>query len=97
MFLRMAAGRAPTAPRATNSTGWARSGLAELQGPRRPRRYRAFVSHLLPNVEALIAELNSENPGVQYAGALAAAARQAATEDDLDAALAAIAATWRRC
>jgi hypothetical protein len=61
------------------------------------RRYRALVSELLPNVDALIAKLASETPAVQDARALAEAARGAATEDELDEALAAVVARWLRC
>ncbi len=61
------------------------------------RRYGALVSELLPNADALLAELASETLAVQDARALAEAARGASAEHELDEAIAAVVATWRRC
>jgi hypothetical protein len=55
------------------------------------------VSELLPNLDALIAELTGVSQASQNARALAEAAREAATEVELDAALGAVAAAWLRC
>lgn len=56
-----------------------------------------WVSELLPNLKSLIAELSDEMPAVRDAYALAQAARGATTDDELDVALAAVVASWRRC
>lgn len=77
--------------------------VTQSQGCRRsapfagPRRYGALVSELLPNLDALIAELTKESQASQDARALATVAREAATEVALDAALAGVVAAWRRC
>jgi hypothetical protein len=55
------------------------------------------MSELLPNVDALIADLTEESQASQDARALADAAREATTEVALDAALAGVVAAWRRC
>lgn len=54
------------------------------------------MSELLPNLELLIGELSGETPAVRDARALTEAARDAGSDDELDAALAAVVAAWRR-
>jgi len=54
------------------------------------------VSELLPNLDALLAQLTGATAGPRDARALAQAVADAATEEDLDHALDAVIATWRQ-
>jgi hypothetical protein len=53
------------------------------------------VSELIPNLDALLGELTDTSVGGQDARLLAEAARSAKDVDALDAALAALAESWR--
>jgi hypothetical protein len=55
------------------------------------------MSEMLPNIDALLAELASDTPVMRDARALAEVARGASSPDELDAAIAAVVAAWRRC
>ncbi|WP_299304820.1 hypothetical protein [uncultured Brachybacterium sp.] len=54
------------------------------------------MSDLLPNLNSLLAQLAGENAGRRDARALAEAANRVNTEQDLDAAISDVIATWRR-
>lgn len=54
------------------------------------------VSELLPNLDALLAQLTGTTAGPRDARALAEAVADAATDDDVDRALDAVIATWRQ-
>ena len=53
------------------------------------------MSELLPNLDALLAQLTGTAAGPRDARALAEAVAEAATDDDLDRALDAVISTWR--
>lgn len=67
--------------------------------PQHPRQqpYGGTMSDLLPNLDSLLAQLTRENAGQRDARALAEAANRASTEQDLDAVIGEVIATWRRC
>lgn len=54
------------------------------------------MSDLLPNLDALLAQLTGTTAGPRDARALAEAVAQASTDDELDNALDAVIATWRK-
>lgn len=54
------------------------------------------MSDLLPNLDALRAQLTGDAASQQDARALAAAVAEVTTEDGLDAALDAVIASWRQ-
>lgn len=54
------------------------------------------MSDLLPNLDALLEKLVGESPAVCDARMLAEAVARVGTEEELDAALDAIIAEWRR-
>ncbi|MCV7070304.1 hypothetical protein H7H73_07250 [Mycobacterium rufum] len=54
------------------------------------------MSDLLPNLDALLAQLTGTTAGTLDARALAESVTGAATDDDLDRALDAVIAAWRQ-
>ncbi len=54
------------------------------------------MSELLPNLDALLAQLTGETASQRDARALAEAAAHVDTDDELDRALDVLIATWRR-
>lgn len=54
------------------------------------------MSELLPNLDALLAHLAGDTAGARDARTLAEAVTEATTEDDLDQALDAVIAIWRK-
>jgi 2-polyprenyl-6-methoxyphenol hydroxylase-like FAD-dependent oxidoreductase len=54
------------------------------------------MSDLLPNLDALLAQLTGATAGPRDARALAEAVAEARTDEDIDDALDAVIATWRK-
>ncbi len=86
----------PPAELEATARSWRRCSTTCSHGQGIVNRYAAGVSDLLPNLNSLLEQLTGETAGRRDARALAEAAASVCTEQELDAAMGDVIATWRR-